>query len=38
MTTICGQGAGFLVGPGDVDLYRAMADGDQLATRLRYSV
>ena len=38
VTTICDQGTGFLVGPGDVDLYRAMADGDQLATRLRYSV
>jgi predicted amidohydrolase YtcJ len=38
VTTICDQGTGFLLGPGDVDLYRSMADGDQLATRLRYSV
>ncbi len=38
VTTVCDQGTGFLVGPGDVDLYRSMADGDQLATRLRYSV
>ncbi len=38
ITTICDQGTGFLRGPGDVDLYRAMAEGDQLATRLRYSV
>ena len=38
ITTICDQGTGFLMGPGDVDLYRAMAEDDQLATRLRYSV
>ncbi len=38
VTTICDQGTGFLRGPGDVDLYRAMAEDGQLATRLRYSV
>jgi len=38
VTTICDQGTGFLLGPGDVDLYRTMAEGDELATRLRYSV
>lgn len=38
ITTICDQGTGFLTGPRDVDLYRAMADGDGLATRLRYSL
>jgi predicted amidohydrolase YtcJ len=38
VTTICDQGTGFLAGPGDIDLYRQMADGDQLATRLRYSL
>lgn len=38
VTTICDQGTGFLLGPGDVELYRTMAEDDQLATRLRYSV
>lgn len=38
ITTICDQGTGFLTGPRDVELYRAMADGDGLATRLRYSL
>lgn len=37
VTTICDQGTGFLVGPGDIDLYRSMAEDDQLATRLRFS-
>jgi hypothetical protein len=37
VTTICDQGAGGVLGPGDVDLYRAMADSGRLATRLRYS-
>lgn len=38
VTTICDQGTGFLLGPGDVELYRSMATDDQLATRLRYSI
>lgn len=38
VTTICEQGTGSLLGPSEVDLYRSLAEGDQLATRLRYSV
>ncbi len=38
VTTICDQGTGFLLGNGDVELYRTLAEGDQLTTRLRYSV
>ena len=38
VTTICDQGTGGILGPGDVDLYRAMAATGRLATRLRYSV
>ncbi|MCB1014052.1 MAG: amidohydrolase [Acidimicrobiales bacterium] len=37
ITTICDQGTGMVLGPEDADLYRAMADDDGLATRLRYS-
>lgn len=38
ITTICDQGTGMVLGPGEVDLYRAMAADDLLATRLRFSV
>jgi predicted amidohydrolase YtcJ len=37
VTTICDQGTGGVLGPGDVDLYSAMAATGRLATRLRYS-
>lgn len=37
ITTICDQGTGFLLGPGDIDLFEALA-ADGLPTRLRYSV
>jgi predicted amidohydrolase YtcJ len=37
VTTICDQGAGGILGPGDLELYAAMAAGGGLATRLRYS-
>lgn len=38
VTTVVDQGTGSLLGPAEVDLYRTVADGDQLATRLRYSI
>ena len=38
VTTICDQGTGAVAGAAEVDLYRAMADDDGLATRLRYSL
>ncbi len=38
VTTICDQGAGFLFGPGDVDIYQSLAAAGDLRTRLRYSV
>lgn len=37
ITTICDQGTGFLLGPGDIDLFEALV-ADGLPTRLRYSV
>ncbi len=37
VTTICDQGTGAVLGPGDIDLFHAMAADDALATRLRYS-
>ncbi|UDY34501.1 amidohydrolase [Dermatobacter hominis] len=38
VTTICDQGTGTLLGPDEVGLYRTLAEGDGLPTRLRYSV
>ncbi len=38
VTMICDQGAGFLFGPGDVDIYQSLASAGDLSTRLRYSV
>lgn len=38
VTTICDQGTGAVAGAAEVDLYRAMATDDGLATRLRYSL
>ena len=38
VTTICDQGTGGLLGPGDVDIYRSMLATGAMATRLRYSV
>lgn len=37
VTTICDQGAGGVLGAGDVELYGQMAASGQLTTRLRYS-
>ena len=37
VTTICDQGAGGVLGPGDIELYEAMKASGRLATRLRYS-
>ncbi len=37
VTTICDQGTGFLLGPGDIDLFESLAAAG-LPTRLRYSL
>ncbi len=37
VTTICDQGAGGILGPGDLDTFAAMVDSNRMATRLRYS-
>lgn len=37
VTTICDQGAGGILGPGDLDLYAELVATRRMATRLRYS-
>ncbi|MCB1027738.1 MAG: amidohydrolase [Microthrixaceae bacterium] len=37
VTTICDQGAGGILGPGDLDVYAEIAATGRMATRLRYS-
>lgn len=37
VTTICDQGAGGILGPGDLDMYAEMVATGRMATRLRYS-